>query len=220
MRLAAVAAVVTLALQAYPPPFPRDGATKVMDNGRVVVWNVVWSPGRATPMHEHTMDLVGVVLESNHVKVTLADGSVQPGQPTRPGQSVFLPKGVVHIEESVAGGRSIAIELKNEPPPVRVPNTSAPEGFPREGARLVIDNARVAIWDYTWLPGRPVALHLHNRDTVLVPVDAGEIRVQFRNGDTRISRLVPGDALFFSGADAHSEEASLGTPRAIVVELK
>jgi hypothetical protein len=78
----------------------------------------------------------------------------------------------------------------------------------------------VALWDYTWQPDRPVALHIHNRETVLVPVTPGEIRVEFQNGETRISRLVPGEAMFFSGAAAHREQAIVGSPRAIVVELK
>jgi hypothetical protein len=137
------------------------------------------------------------------------------------GDALFQPRGVIHIEELVGDtARSIAIELKDGPVAARPRNTSASEGFPREGARLVVENERVALWDYTWRADRPVGLHVHNRDTVLVPVSAGEIRVQFRNGETRISRLVPGEVMYFSGADAHSEEAIAGSPRAIVVELK
>ena len=49
---------------------------------------------------------------------------------------------------------------------------------------------------------------------------SGRVRVQFRNGETRITKLVPGEALFFSGADAHTEEVSVGTPRVIAIELK
>jgi quercetin dioxygenase-like cupin family protein len=112
------------------------------------------------------------------------------------------------------------VELKDEKVPARTPNTSAPEGFPREGARLVVENERVAVWDYTYIAGRTVPLHIHNRDAVVVPVDPGEIRVQFRNGETRVTKLVPGEALFFSGADAHSEEVSVGSPRVIAIELK
>ena len=84
----------------------------------------------------------------------------------------------------------------------------------------MVENDRVAVWDYTYVPGRVVPLHIHNRDAVVVPVDPGEIRVQFRNGATRTTKLVPGDALFFSVADAHSEEVTVGTPRVIAIELK
>jgi hypothetical protein len=223
MRTIAAVAVAMLALQlpSYPAPFPREGSTKVLDNGRVVVWRQEWVPNRPTPMHEHAMDLVGVVLADGQVKVSFPDGAERVSPPYRPGDVIFQPRGMIHIEDSVGlRGLSMAIEIKNEAVPVREANRSAAEAFPREGARLVVDNARVAIWDYQWLPGRPVGLHIHNRDTVMVPVEAGDVRVEFRNGDVRTSRLVVGEALFFSGADAHREAASVGAPRAIVVELK
>jgi hypothetical protein len=221
MKLAAVSTAIVFALQAYPPPFPRDGVTKVLENERVVAWQVQWSKGRPTAMHEHVLDLVGVVLEPGQVKVTFPDGSVNQGTLSQPAAASFMPRGMIHQEESVVdGGRTIAIELKAFSPPAPARNTTAAEAFPRDGARQLIDNNRVVVWDYQWVPGRPVSLHVHNRDTLLVPVENGEVTVRFRNGETRISRLVRGEVLFFSGADAHSEEATAGSPRAIVVELK
>jgi hypothetical protein len=221
MKIVAMAIAAVLAVQSYPPPFPREGVTKLLENPRVTVWRVDWTKNRPTAMHEHQKDLVGVVLEGGHVRVTLPDGTVVPGQPTGKGMASFQRRGVIHREESVAdGGRNIAVELSNDPPPARAPDTSAPEAFPREGARLVVENERVAVWEYEWLASRPVGLHVHNRDTVLVPLDAGEVRVTFRSGETRVTRLVPGDALFYSQAEPHSEVAVTGAPRAIVVELK
>jgi quercetin dioxygenase-like cupin family protein len=220
MRLSVLTAAAVLAIQTFPPPFPREGTTKLFENERVVAWRLDWIGGTPTPMHEHAMDLVAVVLAGGRTRLTSRDGTVQT-RDLGAGDALFQPRGVIHIEELVANeAQSIAIELKDGPARVSAPNTSAPEGFPRDGARLVLDNARVALWDYTWLTDRPVGLHIHNRDTVLVPVTAGEIRVQFRNGETRISRLVPGEVMFFSGAEAHSEQAIAGSPRAIVVELK
>jgi hypothetical protein len=137
------------------------------------------------------------------------------------GAATFQARGVIHSEEAMLDkARNLAVELKDEKVPARTPNTSAPEGFPREGAKLVVENDRVAAWDYTYVPGRIVPLHIHNRDTVVVPIDPGELRVQFRNGETRVTKLVPGEALFFSGADAHTEEVAVGTPRVIAIELK
>jgi hypothetical protein len=221
MKLAAVSTAIVFALQAYPPPFPRDGVTKVLENERVVAWQVQWSKGRPTAMHEHVLDLVGVVLEPGQVKATFPDGSVNPGTLSQPAAASFMPSGMIHQEESVVdGGRTIAIELKAFSPSARARNTTVAEAFPRDGARQLIDNNRVVVWDYQWVPGRPVGLHIHNRDTLLVPVENGDVTVRFRNGETRITRLVRGEVLFFSGADAHSEEATAGLPRAIVVELK
>jgi hypothetical protein len=221
MKFTAVFAVALLALQAYPPPFPREGVTKLLENARVVVWRTDWVKGRPTAMHEHMKDLVGVVLEGGHVRVTLPDGTVVPGQPTEKGRATFQARGVIHREESVAdGGRNIAIELASEPAPARARDTSATEAFPRDGARMVLENDRVAVWDYQWLSTRPVGLHVHNRDTVLVPIDSGEVRVTFRSGEVRVTRFVPGEVLFYSQAEPHSEVAITGSPRAIVVELK
>jgi hypothetical protein len=221
MKLALVSIVAFLAAQSYPPPFPRDGVTKLFENDRVVAWRVDWIKGKPTAMHEHRLDLVGVVLEGGQTKITLPNGTVQTGPVSTPGAAAFQARGVIHVEEALlATGRNVAVELKDAPRPVRAPNTSAPEGFPREGARLVVENDRVVVWDYAYVSGRLVPLHIHNRDTVVVPVDAGELRVQFRNGEVRTTKLVPGEVLYFSGADAHTEEVSAGTPRVIAIELK
>jgi quercetin dioxygenase-like cupin family protein len=221
MKLVLAAVVALLTTQTYPPPFPREGVTKVLENARVVAWRVDWTRGRPTAMHEHKLDLVGVVLESGQTKITVPNGTVTTGPQTVRGAATFQARGVTHIEEALIDkARNLTVELKDEPIAARAHNASAPEGFPREGARLVFENARVAVWDYTYVPGRVVPLHIHNRDAVVVPVDPGEVRVQFRNGETRITRLVPGEALFFSGADAHSEEATVGSPRVIAIELK
>jgi hypothetical protein len=45
--------------QALPPPFPRDGATKLLENDRVVVWDVAWLK-QAYPVHRHVYDYAGV----------------------------------------------------------------------------------------------------------------------------------------------------------------
>jgi hypothetical protein len=221
MKLAIALVFALVMVQPYPPPFPREGATKVFENARVVAWRVDWIRNKPTMMHEHKLDLVGVVLERGQTRITVPSGTVTTNPPTVRGAAAFQPRGVIHVEEALLDqARNMTVELKDEKVAARPPNTSAPEGFPREGARLVVDNDRVAVWDYTYVPGRVVPLHIHNRDAVVVPVDPGEIRVQFRNGETRITKLVPGEALFFSGADAHSEEVTVGSPRVIAIELK
>lgn len=223
MKLALAAVVAVVAVQTYPVPFPREGTTKLLENDRVTVWRLDWEQKKPTAMHEHTMDLVAVVLEGGRVTSKTRDDAVAM-RDLKTGDALFQPRGMIHIEELVepATARSISIELRNDTPaaPARGADASAAEAFPREGARLVVDNARVAVWEYQWLADRPVGLHVHSRDTVLVPVTAGEVRVDFENGETRITRLVPGEVMYFSGAGAHREQAISGSPRAILVELK
>ena len=51
-----------------PPPFPRTGATKVLENERVIVWDVIWPTGAQTGMHRHPYDMTGVYLASGDVE--------------------------------------------------------------------------------------------------------------------------------------------------------
>ncbi len=46
-----------------PLAFPRPGATKLIDNNRVLVWDNRWTPGVPTAMHFHDKDVVVSYLE-------------------------------------------------------------------------------------------------------------------------------------------------------------
>src|SRR4051794_22831567 len=114
MKMLALVGMALLAAQNYPPPFPREGVTKLFENDRVVVWAGTFVKNRPTPMHEHTMDLVGVFLSDGKVNTTLLDGTTREGKPFGNGSVVFGPKGVIHVEESLVDGtRARGIELKN-----------------------------------------------------------------------------------------------------------
>ncbi len=60
----------------YPLAFPRPGSKKILENGRVIVWEYTWTPGVATPMHFHDKDVVVVFLEDGDLKSTTPDGQV------------------------------------------------------------------------------------------------------------------------------------------------
>ena len=177
---ATLAALLALApapsAQNYPPPFPRDGVVKVAENDRVIVWDVRWKKGVPTPMHAHTLDVVAVFLDGVTTKTTAVDGTTRMGNPMRKGDAVFQPRGVIHTEEATTdGGRVIGVELKDAPaPPPIVNRPNLPPGFPRDGAARLLDNDRVAVWDFTWIPGRPVPMHFHDKDTVVVFIADGK----------------------------------------------
>src|SRR5678816_4296744 len=42
-----------------PPPFPRPGTTKLLENDAVAVWDVSWLKQKY-PLHTHRYDLVGI----------------------------------------------------------------------------------------------------------------------------------------------------------------
>ena len=95
-----------------PPAFPREGATRVVDNERVTVWQVTWVPGQKTPVHVHDKDVVAVYLGAGTVRSTTPDGT-STAVPRTLGEAVFLPRGRTHVEECIAGPRrDIIVELK------------------------------------------------------------------------------------------------------------
>ena len=97
----------------YPPPFPRRGAVKILENSRVTVWDVTWPKGYQGPMHEHYLDAVIVTLRGGVVKKTPLHGASSI-LTYKSGSVIFAPKGVIHREEGLSAvpRHAIVIELK------------------------------------------------------------------------------------------------------------
>jgi hypothetical protein len=57
-----------------PLAFPRPGATKLIDNNRVLVWDNRWTPGVPTSMHFHDKDVVVTYLEDGDLTSISPDG--------------------------------------------------------------------------------------------------------------------------------------------------
>ena len=94
------------------PAFPRQGATNIIDNERIAVWDVRWTTGMKTPVHFHDKDVVAVYLCAGTVRSLPLEG--QPSAtPRSRGEAVFLARGRTHVEECVDGPRrDIIVELK------------------------------------------------------------------------------------------------------------
>jgi quercetin dioxygenase-like cupin family protein len=223
MRFASLAvASVLLAAQSLPPPFPRDGATKLFENDRVAAWDVSWPKGRPTPMHRHTRELVGVFLTGGDRVIVGEDGTRAPTTASA-GQAVFAPRGVVHIEEGTSDrpARAIILELMSDGPIGGAPLAEgSPPAFPREGATLLLDNNRVTVWDYKWTEGGTVPRHHHARDAVVIWFENGRLRSDPVTGASSELAAEVGQARFAPRGTIHSETAIGGAPRAIVVEIK
>lgn len=97
----------------YPPAFPRPNVKKLIENGRVVIWDVTWLPGKPTPMHFHAFDAIAVYLENGALKATTPDGQSSTSEYV-PGFTKFNPRNRIHSEQLVKGERerAIVVDLK------------------------------------------------------------------------------------------------------------
>ncbi|HYM35619.1 MAG TPA: hypothetical protein VET48_09505 [Steroidobacteraceae bacterium] len=224
----ALAALSSAAIAAddYPHAFPRAGTTQLFDNERVTAWEVHWLKDVAQPIHRHRYDMAGVYLRYGPIRVTRPDGSVSPPpKPFEVPRPYFQEKGVTHREEAIGFDpdaperMAIMFDLKE----VSVAPIALKKGmpaFPRESAIKAIDNPRVTEWDYTWIPGRIVPVHMHDRDSVQVFFQGGMIKFTNTNGKTETKTFKFGDARFIPRGTVDAEEAIDGSPRAITIELK
>jgi len=211
----------------YPHAFPRTGTKQLFDNERVTAWEVNWIKDKPQPIHRHRYDMAGVYLRYGPIRVTSPQGAVSPDRPPfevpRP---YFQKKDITHREEMIGfapdAPERMAImfdvkEVKVAPAPLKSGTSAA---FPREGAVLAIDNERVSEWDYTWKPGKPVATHTHDKDSVQVFYTGGTLKFTDANGKVETKTFKFGDARFIPRGTVCAEEAVNSSPRAVTIELK
>ena len=187
--------------QTLPPPFPRPNAVKMMENDRVQVWSVVWPKGQPTPLHRHIYDITGTYIAPGDRVITDVDGSKRPVT-NAAGGIVWQFKGLTHVEEGTSEQplRAVMIDLKGDGPSGKtVKAADAPEFS--GGAKPLLDNARVVVWDYPAATA-PVR-HAHVRDTVVIWTDGGE-----------------GRAIFLPAGTVHAGEPIGSATKATIFELK
>jgi hypothetical protein len=183
--------------QTYPQPFDREGTTKLLENDRVIVWDVSWLQ-RAYPTHHHVYDYAGVYYHSGDRVIVSLDGSRRPTH-TNAWDTFFIRKGVTHSEEGASAEplRAVMIEFK-EPAPVGAPD-AASTGL----GKKVRESDRVIIWEDIVAQDTQPPAHRHEMDTVAVAITGLKARVTF----------VP------RGTVDHGEETA-GADRAYFFELK
>lgn len=212
-------------VQEYPHAFPRAGTRQILDNGRVTVWEVNWQHGVKQPYHRHKYDMAGVYLRYGVITVTNPDGSATSGQTFEVPRPYYQPKGITHREEATGKPGdperlAIMIDLKDvpaSPAPITGPE---PPAFPREGAKNVLENERIRMWDLTWSPSAPVRPVRYAQDAVEVVVTGGTFTVRSADGKETARVVAPKDARFIARGTVETVRASAGTPRTITVEIK
>jgi hypothetical protein len=99
----------------YPPPFPRKGAVKVLENCRVIVWNVTWLKGQWSAMHRHYRDAIIVTLRGGRVEARALDGKAKIFSDVA-GHVTWSSKGVIHEEVGLTDPPRQAIVIELKPP--------------------------------------------------------------------------------------------------------
>ena len=160
--------------QTYPQPFDRDGATKVFENDRVIVWDVSWLP-IAYPTHRHLYDYAGVYYTNGDRVVVSPEGRRSPTHSTA-WDHFFFRRGVTHSEEGVGTDtlRAIFLELK-EPDPVSAADTTASAGL----GKKVRESNRLIILEEIAEQGKQPSAHRHERDVVVVTFTGKKPKITF-----------------------------------------
>jgi hypothetical protein len=199
LRFVAVC-LVALQTPSYPPAYPRPGATKLLENDRVIVWDISWLK-QQYPIHRHVYDLAGVYYAPGDRMITSLEGTKRPVS-TKAGDVAFQLKGVTHIEEGTSDAplRAVFFEMKEDAASGRRDPAGGPGPFPGDGAKQLLDNARITAWEFAPGARRP---HRHSRDAVMVWLE----------GDTAHAAFVPLGTV-------HAAEATGAAARAYVFELK
>jgi hypothetical protein len=162
LKLALLAAVVAAQASELPPPFPRPGTTKLLENDVVDVWDVSWLKQKY-PLHTHRYDLVGVsYVEGDRI---ITQGSA-PGRLVNTKAWVFQTNraGVTHVEEGASDPpmRAVLIELKQAAP--RGVAMEATDGLRQVAGAPAFENNRAVAWVVA--PGSSMPTHRHVGDAV------------------------------------------------------
>ena len=78
-----VTALFVMQAAELPPPFPRPGTTKLLENDAVAVWDVSWLKQKY-PLHTHRYDLVGIsYTDGDRIITASADSTARQSSPNQ-----------------------------------------------------------------------------------------------------------------------------------------
>jgi hypothetical protein len=94
-----------------PPAFPREEATRLMENERVTVWSFVLRPETPTARHAHNYRSVTVWLDDGELEFETRSGATR--RPVQRGGIGWESAGGVDAERAVSGPlRGVTLEVK------------------------------------------------------------------------------------------------------------
>jgi hypothetical protein len=202
MRTLALALLFFSQAQTYPPPYPRAGVTKLLENARVVVWDVSWLR-QAYPTHRHIYDFAGVYY-TNGDRIIVSPEGVRSPNSSVAWDTFFLRRGLTHSEEGASEQplRGVFVEFKEPQPLGAIDARTSPPGFPATSGKQLRESDRVTIWELA--PARGTSgPHLHARDSVIVA----------------FTKLKP-QVTFVERGTVHNDEQTTGADRVFAFEVK
>ena len=212
------ASVLAIQEPSLPPPFPRPNATKLLETQQIVVWDIVWPKGQPTAMHRHPHDQVGTYYARGGRVITQPDGTRRENM-TEVGNLSTTRKGTTHIEEGATDPplRAVFIELlQDKGPAAPAADTSA---VSRSGAKQVLDDDRVTVWDGAWKSGAGGLKYHASRDTVMVFLDTGKLRSS-GSGSPVVSDVKAGTMRFLPHDATETLDVIEGAPRTMFFQIK
>lgn len=219
--LMSIGAATVIAQQELPPPFPRTNATKLFENDRINVWNIVWPKGQPTALHRHIYDQVGTYYARGGRTITTPDGEKRSNM-TEVGSLSNTRKGTTHIEEGNTDPplQAVFIELKKDTPSGATPADAGPSPFPRAGAKQVQDDDRVTAWDVTWSAGSDGFTYRAVRETVVIWLGDGTLRQTTGGGSASSSVVKSGTMRHLDRGAGETLEMISGSPRVLFFQVK
>jgi hypothetical protein len=212
--------VLWLAAFCWQAPVSAAAPSPLVENDRVVAWDLTWT-AKAQPI-QHQRDFITVHVTEGVFEIHRPDGTSKVIS-THPGDIEFDTRGTTHRVTKTTGdpARTIEIEIKDFSVTPLANTSGLPDAFPRVGVKKVLDNDRVTAWDVTWLPGPPTPMHFHGKDAIAVYLETGALKATSPDGQSVVNEYVPGFTKFNPRNRIHSEALAKGArERAIVIDLK
>jgi len=191
------------------------GAKVLANDGRIRVIDFQPSAGTKVPMHAHPTTVV-YLLKGGTTRFTLEDGRTIEGSSDT--GAVLINAPVTHSQEHVTASHAILIEIDDR----SAFQSSAPAAdllpLAPEHCKLLKENDRVRVYEYTAKKGDTVAMHSHPAHVVYL-LKAGKTQFTLLDGSMpKPADLKDGMALI-NPAVTHSQ-VHLEDVRALIVELK
>jgi quercetin dioxygenase-like cupin family protein len=191
-----------------------------IDNERVTVSDVTLAPRKPESIETHNHDFVTMYLIGGTFRITNANGSRVVTH--KAGDATFSPAEATTTQEVISDhpARIFVVELKESRASLATNTSKYPDAFPRPGSTKILENGRVVVWNYSWVPGVPTPMHYHFREVVVVYRGDGSLKSTSLDGQVVVNDYTVGTVKFNKADRTHNEELEKGKESAIILELK